>query len=206
MRAADPRPWHHRFMVDQTETDAAMEAALRVAEALAFASERPVDERRLQTLLPGGLDAGAVLRELAARKADAPVRLVEVSGGWAFRTAPELAPVLTRVIEVPRRLPRAAMEALAVVAWHQPVTRAEIEDMRGASLSQDSMDALLGMNLIVPRGRKEVPGRPTLWGTGPRFLEVFGLRFLGDLPRREELVNEGGMPLLQAPREPSQDA
>lgn len=183
--------------------------ALRLAEALVFASDRPVTPQRLQQALPPGLDARAVLTALAAQCADRPVQLVEVAGGFAFRTAPELAPALTRVVEVPRRLPRAAMETLAIIAYHQPVTRAEVEEIRGASLSQSTLEALLEVGLIAPRGRKEVPGRPSLWGTTPRFLEQFGLRALTDLPRREELVNEPGSALL-APAEagpaPGQDA
>jgi segregation and condensation protein B len=169
--------------------------AIRLAEALVFASDRPVPPTRLQAVLPEGCEARAVLEALAARHADRPVRLVEVAGGFAFRTAPELAPALTRVVEVPRRLPRAAMETLAVIAYHQPVTRAEIEEIRGATLSQATLESLLEMGLIAPRGRKEVPGRPSLWGTTPRFLEQFGLKALSDLPRREELVNEPTLPL-----------
>ncbi|TCZ66698.1 SMC-Scp complex subunit ScpB [Roseicella aquatilis] len=176
--------------------------ALRLAEALVFASDRPVTPQRLQGALPPGMEARAVLTALAAGCADRPVQLVEVAGGFAFRTAPELAPALTRVVEVPRRLPRAAMETLAIIAYHQPVTRAEVEEIRGASLSQATLETLLEMGLIAPRGRKEVPGRPSLWATTPRFLEQFGLRALTDLPRREELVNEPGSPLL-APAPPN---
>jgi segregation and condensation protein B len=170
--------------------------ALRLAEALVFASDRPITPQRLQQALPPGVEARAVLTALAAQCADRPVQLVEAAGGFAFRTAPELAPALTRVVEVPRRLPRAAMETLAIIAYHQPVTRAEVEEIRGASLSQTTLETLLEMGLIAPRGRKEVPGRPSLWGTTPKFLEQFGLRALTDLPRREELVNEPGSPLL----------
>jgi len=125
------------------------------------------------------------------------VHLMEVAGGFAFRTAPELAPAITRVVEVPRRLPRAAMETLAIIAYHQPVTRAEIEEIRGASLSQTTLESLLEMDLVVTRGRREVPGRPSLWTTTPRFLEQFGLKALTDLPRREELVTEPG-PIFRA--------
>jgi segregation and condensation protein B len=170
------------------------EQALRLAEALVFASDRPVPPARLQPVLPGGCEARAVLAALAERRAEGPVRLVEVAGGYAFRTGPDLAPVLTRVVEVPRRLPRAAMETLAIIAYHQPVTRAEIEEIRGASLAQSTLEALLDHGLIAPRGRKEVPGRPSLWATTPKFLEQFGLRALTDLPRREELVAEPGLP------------
>ncbi len=177
-----------------TPDPAAFAQALRIAEALIFATDRPVPAARLQQVLAPGLDAPAVLTALAARCAGRAVELVEVAGGFAFRTAADLAPALTRVVEVPRRLPRAAMETLAVIAYHQPVTRAEIEEIRGAGLAQTTLESLLEAGLIAPRGRREVPGRPSLWGTTPRFLEQFGLRALADLPRREELVNEPTLP------------
>ncbi len=121
------------------------------------------------------------------RYAGRGVELAEVAGGLQFRTAPDLAPRLTRVIEVPRRLPRVAMETLAIIAYRQPVTRGEIEEVRGTALSQNTLDALLEAELIAPRGRKESPGRPTLWGTTPNFLAKFGLNSLSDLPRRDDL-------------------
>ncbi|WP_424812600.1 SMC-Scp complex subunit ScpB [Roseococcus sp. YIM B11640] len=163
--------------------------ALRIAEALIFASDRPVAAARVQLALPQGVEAQAVLTALAAQTAGRAVELVEVAGGFAFRTALDLAPAITRVVEVPRRLPRAAMEALSIVAYHQPVTRAEIEEIRGAALAQTTLDALLDAGLVTSRGRKETPGRPTLWGTTPRFLDQFGLKSLSDLPRKEELVS-----------------
>src|SRR3954447_19010254 len=195
------------FMPPEAPDPALFALALRLAEALVFASDRPIAPQRLQQALPPGVDARAVLTALAALCADRPVQLVEVGGGFAFRTAPELAPALTRVVEVPRRLPRAAMETLAIIAYHQPVTRAEVEEIRGASLSQTTLESLLEMGLVAPRGRKEVPGRPSLWGTTPKFLEQFGLRALSDMPRREELVNEPGSPLLApAPAAPATQA
>lgn len=179
---------------------AVSDEAVRIAEALLFASDRPVQASRLQQVLPEGQEAAAVLAALGERLAGRGVVLQEVAGGFALRTAPDLAPALTRVVEVPRRLPRAAMEALAVIAWHQPVTRAEIEEIRGASLSQASLESLLEHGLVAPKGHKEVPGRPTLWGTTPRFLEQFGLNSIRDLPKREELVSaEAAAPLLSAP-------
>jgi segregation and condensation protein B len=105
---------------------------------------------------------------------------------------------LRKVIQVPRRLPRVALETLAIVAYHQPITRPEIEDMRGASLSQQTMDVLLESDLIVARGRKETPGRPTLWGTTPKFLEYFGLRDIRELPRRQDLLLETVRPQTEA--------
>lgn len=165
------------------------ERGLRIAEALIFASDRPVPAMRVQMALPEGVEAIPVLTALAAQTAGRAVELVEVGGGWAFRTALDLAPAITRVVEVPRRLPRAAMEALSIVAYHQPVTRAEIEEIRGAALAQTTLDALLDHGLVTPKGRKETPGRPTLWGTTPKFLDQFGLKSLGELPRKEELVS-----------------
>ena len=168
----------------------AMEDALRLAEAMVFAAAAPVGLRALANLLPVGVDVDAVVAALRERYAGRGVELAEVAGGLQFRTAADLAPRLRRVVVVPRRLPRAAMDTLAIVAYHQPVTRAEIEEIRGAALSQATLDALLELGLIAPKGRKEAPGRPTLWATTPAFLAQFGLRDLRDLPRREDLLVE----------------
>jgi segregation and condensation protein B len=154
--------------------------ALRLAEALVFASAGPVGARALSQLLPETLDADAVIAGLRERYAGRGVELVEVGGGVQFRTAPDLAPLLRKVVEVPRRLPRVAMETLAIIAYHQPMTRPEIEEIRGTSLSQQTLDALLEANLIAP-GPPESPGR-RLWGTTPRFLAQFGLNDLRELP------------------------
>ncbi len=181
------------------------EAALRLAEALVFAAAEPVSARALAQLLPETLEAEAVLAALAARYAGRGVELVTVAGGVQFRTAADLAPLLRKVVQIPRRLPRAAMETLAIIAYHQPVTRAEIEEIRGASLSQQTLDALLEAGLIVPKGRKEAPGRPTLWASTETFLTRFGLRDLRDLPRREELLVEPPAP-APSPPEPAPDA
>ncbi len=174
-------------------------AAVRLAEALVFASDRPVTPHILAPLLPDGLTAAMVMAALAEACEGRGVILTEVAGGWAFRTAPDLAPRLTKVVQAPRRLPRAAMEALSIVAYHQPCTRGEIEEIRGASLAQTTLEALLELGLIAPRGRREVPGRPTLWGTTPKFLEQFGLKALSDLPRKEELVTAETGPALPLP-------
>jgi segregation and condensation protein B len=168
----------------------------RIAEALIFASDRPVTASMLAAVLPEGLAPAAVVAALAEACEGRGVVLAEVGGGWAFRTAPDLAARLTKVVQAPRRLPRAAMEALSVVAYHQPCTRGEIEEIRGAALAQATLEALLELGLIAPRGRREVPGRPTLWGTTPKFLEQFGLKALGDLPRKEELVTAETGPAL----------
>ncbi len=164
--------------------------AERLVEAMIFASAEPVPVAAIARMLPETVDAEPVLAALQARYAGRGVELVEAGGGWMFRTAVDLAPALTKVVQQPRRLPRAAMEVLAVIAYHQPTTRTEIEGIRGASLGQATMDALLEAGLIEPKGRKEVPGRPTLWGTTPAFLAQFGLKGLRDLPRREDLLVE----------------
>jgi segregation and condensation protein B len=163
---------------------------IRLAEALIFASPDPVPARQLASLLPEDVEAEDVLRATQARYEGRGVELAEIGGGWQFRTAADLAPRLTRVITRPRRLPRVAMETLAIIAWHQPVTRAQIEEIRGATLGQQTVDALLEAGLIRTAGHREVPGRPTLWATTPQFLAQFGLKDLRDLPKREELVTE----------------
>ena len=159
---------------------------LRLAEAYVFASPQPVTAAMLRPLLPDRLDPASVLAALHQHVAGRGVVLVEAAGGWAFRTAPDLAGNLAgplgTVLGPARRLPRAAMEVLAAIALHQPATRAEIEAVRGAALAQPVLDALLDAGLVAPAGRKDAPGRPTLWATTGRFLDVFGLRSLRDLP------------------------
>jgi segregation and condensation protein B len=190
------------------------EELLRIAEAMVFASATPVSARALGQILPENVDADALMSRLQERYAGRGVELVDVGGGMQFRTAPDIAPRLRKVVVMPRRLARVAMETLAIIAYHQPVTRSEIEEIRGTSLAQQTLDALLENGLIAPGGRKESPGRPTLWGTTPAFLAQFGLKDLRDLPRREDLLldipqgspqgsPQGPPPLAnQAPAEP----
>jgi segregation and condensation protein B len=187
------------------------EDSLRLAEALVFASAEPVTPRGLARVLPDDLDADAVLAALRARYTGRGVELVDAGNGVMFRTALDLAPRLRKVIEAPRRLPRVAMETLSIIAYHQPMTRPEIEHIRGTALSQQTLDSLLDLNLIAPKGRRESPGRPTLWGTTPEFLAHFGLKDLRELPRREDLLLETAPPKpapealpsdLQPPPEP----
>jgi segregation and condensation protein B len=200
---------------DVTQPTVPDEDSLRLAEAFVFAADGPVTARALAQVLPETADADAVIAALAERYAGRGVELVRAGGGVMFRTAADLAPRLRRVVQVPRRLPRAAMETVAIVAYHQPVTRTEIEEIRGASLSQTTLDALLEAGLIAPRGRREAPGRPTLWGTTPAFLAQFGLADLRDLPRREDLLVEpvvsaapAGAPVPEdpAPEDPAPEA
>ncbi len=184
--------------VSMTDSDGAVISPVRLAEAVIFASREPVSARTLANLLPESADVDAVLAELAALYAGRGVEIFAVAGGWQFRTAPDLAPMLRKVVELPRKLPRAAMETLAIVAYHQPVTRTEIEEIRGAALSQTTLDLLLENGLITAKGRRETPGRPTLWGTTPAFLAQFGLNDLRDLPRRDELLIDPEVKLTPA--------
>lgn len=175
------------------------EAELRLAEAMVFSSTDPVPARALAQVMPDDVDPAAVVEALRARYAGRGVELVDVAGGVQFRTAADLAPALRKVISVPRRLTRVAMETLAIIAYHQPVTRPEIEQLRGTSLSQQTLDALLEAKLVAPAGRLEGPGRPTLWATTPEFLTAFGLQDLRALPRREDLFVEPPRPTAAPP-------
>lgn len=188
--------------------EATMALALRIAEAVIFAADRPVSPQTLATVLPEGVSATMACAALAEAYQGRGVVLTEIGGGYAFRTAADLAPRLTKVVESPRRLPRAAMEALAIIAYHQPCTRGDVEEIRGATLAQTTLESLLELGLVAPRGRREVPGRPTLWGTTPKFLEQFSLKSLGDLPRKEELVTGDAPPLpgLNAPISNAEEA
>jgi segregation and condensation protein B len=164
---------------------------LRLVEALLFASAGPIDEDALAQRLPDGADIAALLAELSALYAERGVVLVRRGDGWAFRTAPDLAAALSAESIVPRKLPRAALETLAIVAYHQPVTRAEIEDIRGVSVSQGTLDLLFEAGWVQMQGRKETPGRPMLWATTEAFLDHFGLAGLDDLPGLDELKSSG---------------
>jgi segregation and condensation protein B len=165
--------------------------ALRIAEALLFAAREPLAAQELAGRLPEGSDLAAVLADLAGHYADRGVNLVQVAGKWAFRTAGDLSFLLARDVVEPRKLSRAAMETLAIVAYHQPVTRAEIEEIRGVVTSKGTLDTLLETGWIRLRGRRKAPGRPVTYGTTPRFLEHFGLNAVDDLPGLEELKGAG---------------
>jgi len=155
---------------------------LRLAEAAVFASPEPVTIQRLARLLPRDMDPSLVFPALEKHCAGRGIILVRAGDGWTFRTAPDLGPKLRELMAESRRLPRVAMETLVLIALQQPVTRAEVEEILGVSLAQTTMDLLLESGLVKPWGRKEAPGRPTLWVTTPRFLTQFGLRSLRDLP------------------------
>jgi segregation and condensation protein B len=165
--------------------------ALRIAEALLFASAAPLSADDLRGRLPEGADVEAILRDITELYSSRGVHLVKVSGRYAFRTAGDLAYVMARDVVEPRRLSRAAMETLAIVAYHQPVTRAEIEEIRGVATSKGTLDTLLETGWVRLRGRRKTPGRPVTYGTTPLFLDHFGLDTVDDLPGLEELKGAG---------------
>jgi segregation and condensation protein B len=164
---------------------------LRLLEALLFAAAEPLSEAALALRLGEGADVAGLLRELAADYAGRGVNLVRAAGGWTFRTAPDLAADLRIEQRVARKLSRAAVETLAVIAYHQPVTRAEIEQIRGVVVARGTLDALLEAGWVRPRGRRDTPGRPLNWVTTPAFLAHFSLDSLADLPGIEELRAAG---------------
>ena len=164
---------------------------LRLVEALLFASAEPLDEEALLHHLGESSDVGVLLRELAETYAGRGVNLVRLAGGWTFRTAPDLAPKLRIERAVTRKLSRAAVETLAVIAYHQPVTRAEIEQIRGVTLGKGTIDTLMEAGWVRPKGRRAGPGRPLLWVTTYDFLVHFGLDSLNELPGIDELRSAG---------------
>jgi segregation and condensation protein B len=165
--------------------------ALRIVEAVLFASAAPLSRDDLARQCPAAADVGSVLSELQATYAERGVNLVQVAGKWAFRTAPDLGYLLQRDAEEPRRLSRAALETLAIIAYHQPVTRAEIEEIRGVATSKGTLDTLMETGWVRLRGRRRTPGRPVTYGSTPRFLEQFGLDRVDDLPGLDELKGAG---------------
>jgi segregation and condensation protein B len=164
---------------------------LRILEALLFAAEEPLDEKVLATRLPAGIDVRALLVRLQKDYEPRGVNLVRVGGKWSLRTASDLAWLLTRESVVTRKLSRAAVETLSIVAYHQPVTRAEIEEIRGVTTSKGTLDVLLETGWIRLRGRRKAPGRPVTYGTTETFLSHFGLDVLTDLPGLDELKGAG---------------
>jgi segregation and condensation protein B len=164
---------------------------VRMAEALLFASAEPLRKEQISERLPDGADVEQVLADLASHYAQRGVNLVPVAGGWAFRTATDLAFLMERERVEQRKLSRAALETLAIIAYHQPVTRAEIEDVRGVSVSKGTIDVLMEIGWVRVRGRRQTPGRPVTYGTSDSFLEHFGLERIGDLPGLDELKAAG---------------
>ena len=171
---AEPRPEH-----------------LRLLEALLFAATAPLDEKTLGQRLPDEVDVRQTLRALQAEYAQRGVNLVKIGTKWAFRTASDLSWLLTKEAVVPKKLSRAAIETLSVIAYHQPVTRVEVEEIRGVVMSKGTFDVLMETGWIRPRGRRKTPGRPITYGTTETFLSHFGLEALSDLPGLEELKGSG---------------
>ncbi len=185
-------------------------AAERMVEALLFAAAGPLSEEDLQRRLPANTDLNAALGALQRSYAGRGVQLVQVAGRWRFQTAPDLEHLMTEERTETRKLSKAAMETLAIVAYHQPVTRADIEMIRGVQASKGTLDVLLELGLVRMRGRRRAPGRPITYGTTDRFLEHYGLASLADLPGAQEMKAAGlldlDLPPDFAPPDPSRAA
>lgn len=176
-----------KFTVNATEHAQIM----RMAEALMFAAAEPLDIDSIAARLPDGADVGAVIEDLQKAYESRGVNLVRIANKWMFRTADDLSFLMEREAVEQKRLSRAAMETLAIIAYHQPVTRAEIEEIRGVSVSKGTLDVLMETSWVRLRGRKRTPGRPVTYGTTEDFLVHFGLENVGDLPGLDELKAAG---------------
>ena len=164
---------------------------LRMLEALLFAAAEPLDQATIEARLPENIDIESLLEQLQKLYENRGVNLIEVDGRWTFRTAADLAFMMQKDAVEQRRLSRAGIETLAIIAYHQPVTRAEIEEIRGVSVSKGTLDVLMEVGWVRPRGRRRVPGRPVTYGTTHDFMSHFGLAAIGDLPGMEELKAAG---------------
>jgi segregation and condensation protein B len=164
---------------------------IRIVEAVLFAAEEPLDAPNIADKLAANADVPAIMAALGEKYAEAGFNLQKTGSKWVFRSAPDLAHALQKHVVQQRRLSRAALETLAIIAYHQPVTRAEIEDIRGVSISKGTLDVLLESEWVKIRGRRRVPGRPVTYGTSDNFLLHFGLEGLNDLPGLEELKAAG---------------
>jgi len=182
-------------------------AADRMVEALLFAAAEPLGDDDLSRRLPAEVDVGLALQRLRERYAGRGVELVQVAGRWRFQTAPDLEHLMTEERTEARRLSKAALETLAIIAYHQPVTRADIEMVRGVQASKGTLDVLLELGLVRMRGRRRAPGRPITYGTTDAFLEHYGLQSLADLPGAAEMKGAGlldlDLPPDFAPPDPS---
>ncbi len=168
-----------------------MTLARRIVEAVLFAAEEPLDLHTIQAHLPGQIHARDVIDQLTQDYAERGVRLERHGNRYALRTAPDVAPYLQRETVQSRRMSRAALETLAIIAYHQPITRAEIEEVRGVSTNKGTLDLLIETGWVQPKGRRETPGRPVTWVTTSDFLDHLDLGNLDDLPRIEELMQVG---------------
>jgi segregation and condensation protein B len=173
---------------------------LRILEALLFAAAEPLAPEQIKPLLPEGVEPEPLLERLHAAYAPRGINLVRTGGRWSFRTAPDLGFLLRRETVEERRLSRAAIETLAIIAYHQPVTRTEIEEIRGVAIGRGSIDILIEAGWVEPKGRRRTPGKPLQYGTGAGFLDHFGLASLEDLPGLDELKSTGLLePIPAAP-------
>ena len=191
MSTIDMEEFRQAHRREETPENKLLREATRVIEALLFASSQPLSEEVLQTRLPVALPIARVLEALQADYRERGVQLVRLAGGWMFRTAEDLGYLLSREAHETRKLSRAALETLSVIAYHQPVTRAEIEDIRGVSIHRGTLDALLETGWIRLRGRRRTPGRPVTYGTTEHFLIHFGLESISDLPGLDDLKGAG---------------
>jgi segregation and condensation protein B len=164
---------------------------LRIVEAILFAATEPVSAEKVSSFLPPGTDCNALLADLEANYANRGVNLVRINGKFMLRTAPDVSFVLRREQVQQKRLSKAGLETLAIVAYHQPVTRAEIEEIRGVAISKGTLDILLDIGWIRMRGRRKSPGRPVTYGTTEAFMRQFGLGEITDLPGLQELRAAG---------------
>ena len=164
---------------------------VRIAEAMVFASAEPLEELAIAARLSAGANVAAVMEELRGLYAGRGVNLVRVARRWTFRTAGDLSWLLAREGEEKRKLSRAAVETLAIIAYHQPVTRADIEEIRGVAVSKGALDLLMEAGWVRMRGRRKAPGRPITYGTTTEFLIQFGLDAIADLPGLDELQAAG---------------
>lgn len=202
------------FVLDDAETGegapVVLAEAVRMAEAIVFASTEPVSHKALAARLPEGVDVAAVMEEVRRQYERRGVNLVRVGEAWAFRTAGDLAFLMSRDAVQQKKLSRAALEVLAIIAYHQPVTRAEIEEIRGVETSKGTLDTLLETGWARMRGRRRTPGRPVTYGTTEGFLDHFGLEEVRDLPGMDELKGAGllssrmpsGFSMPQPPADP----
>ena len=168
-----------------------MNEHIRIIEAIIFASNEPVSEKLLASLLPDGCDLKSLLQDVRELYISRGVNLVQVGSGWAFRTAHDLSFLMRRETVQQKKLSRAALEVLSIIAYHQPVTRAEIQEIRGVDTSKGTLDVLMESQWIKIRGRRKTPGRPVTYGTTDDFLDHFGIPEISDLPGMDELKGAG---------------
>ena len=178
-------------LTERLKTDGDIDANIRHLEALLFAAVEPIDVQTLRERMPDDADVGALLARLVRDYEGRGINLVRVADRWRFQTAPDLAHNLIDIKEARRKLSNAALETLAIVAYHQPVTRAEIEDVRGVAVSKGTLDVLMELGWLRLRGRRRTPGRPVTYGTTTGFLAHFNLETISDLPGREDLKAAG---------------